>query len=496
MSTFVRDLVSTPGLAKHLSVLIEADADRPVESVHVAETRAQLAQAAPCGLVIVTDPELERSPTYYLDIALRQAAEQQTTALLARGLDPKAVGLTTIHLARRAGVGLITTDRSLDLAQLVIAIHRILQADADASLARLEGVCGLLAEAEEQLDADALVRVANGSGSQFRLDPENERATPISCDGTVESRVLSAAVNPAERRIGEWMLAEAIARSTTSARRAEASTIQSRFELVTELLASDPDDARPLVRRARQLGLAIDGWHAIIAIQPDLDLDLDPLEWETRTAHIEQLAVDTARASGGAWHRARMGEHLLLVLMERDDPGGHANATLVRVTSRVMERLRRAEPELALYCGVSALHPGTTGLWSCLVEARTAARAARLGDDATLPVFFDATGVNQTIAEWYGTETARKRVGALLAPLNALDPARKTESLQTLRSYLDHGCSTSRTATALYLHRNTVAYRIQRLTEMIEIDLDDPDERLLLELACRSQQLSEARTTR
>jgi DNA-binding PucR family transcriptional regulator len=46
-----------------------------------------------------------------------------------------------------------------------------------------------------------------------------------------------------------------------------------------------------------------------------------------------------------------------------------------------------------------------------------------------------------------------------------------------------------RTAAVLHLHRNAIAYRLQRLTELAGIDLNDPDQRLALRLACRARLL-------
>jgi DNA-binding PucR family transcriptional regulator len=61
--------------------------------------------------------------------------------------------------------------------------------------------------------------------------------------------------------------------------------------------------------------------------------------------------------------------------------------------------------------------------------------------------------------------------------------------VRTLGAYLDNYGSLTRTAEALHLHRNSVAYRIKRIFELLDADPDEPDERLILQLACRARLL-------
>jgi DNA-binding PucR family transcriptional regulator len=93
------------------------------------------------------------------------------------------------------------------------------------------------------------------------------------------------------------------------------------------------------------------------------------------------------------------------------------------------------------------------------------------------------------LIEWYSLDTAREAVRTLLAPLDQMGRKKSEVAIRTLAAYLDNQGSLSRAAKALHLHRNSVAYRIERIFELLEIDPEDPDERLLLQLACRARSL-------
>ena len=55
--------------------------------------------------------------------------------------------------------------------------------------------------------------------------------------------------------------------------------------------------------------------------------------------------------------------------------------------------------------------------------------------------------------------------------------------VDTLRAYLECNCNLIRTAEHLFLHKNTLLYRLNHIKNLIRCDLSDADERLLLMLS-------------
>ena len=66
-----------------------------------------------------------------------------------------------------------------------------------------------------------------------------------------------------------------------------------------------------------------------------------------------------------------------------------------------------------------------------------------------------------------------------------LEADSKTGSLyvDTLRSYFDNNQSVSQTASALFVHRNTINYRLNKIRSLLEDDFDDSLIRLHLQIA-------------
>lgn len=72
-----------------------------------------------------------------------------------------------------------------------------------------------------------------------------------------------------------------------------------------------------------------------------------------------------------------------------------------------------------------------------------------------------------------------------LKQLMAHDKKKNSGYTELLRTYLDHERNIADTIRAAYIHRNTFLYRIQKIQEILQMDLEDPDVRLTLQLAFR-----------
>ena len=70
-----------------------------------------------------------------------------------------------------------------------------------------------------------------------------------------------------------------------------------------------------------------------------------------------------------------------------------------------------------------------------------------------------------------------------LSRLRQYDHHNKTRLYETLYVYLDTGCSIKLTSEKLYIHRNSLVYRLNRITEVCQFDLENSHTRLLLRMS-------------
>jgi len=71
---------------------------------------------------------------------------------------------------------------------------------------------------------------------------------------------------------------------------------------------------------------------------------------------------------------------------------------------------------------------------------------------------------------------------ALVEPLVEHDRERRSDLVKTLKVYFDTGANVSEAADRLFLHRNSMLYRLSRVEKLTGLNLKDPRARLALQL--------------
>lgn len=95
------------------------------------------------------------------------------------------------------------------------------------------------------------------------------------------------------------------------------------------------------------------------------------------------------------------------------------------------------------------------------------------------------------IALTYIMEQVTRRLPAFmichenLLKLKEADEENQSEYMKTLRTYLDENLNATRTAEALFIHRSTLLYRLDKIKEILQYELDDPDENFYLSFSFR-----------
>jgi len=473
--------------------------DRKVAMVRLAERFAELDDAPADSFVVLSRLASAEITGYRLDMALRWAAIHRVAAVAAFSAEEWQPAVTALDIAGRADIALVSIPDEAELAVLVQAIFGEIGGGAERALGRAQqGLEAVLRAEQAGASPDELAEAAGralGVTVAFRPDP---LATGVSVPvlvGDAPSGYFAAPGAGGEIGIAASLVlhaaAAAAARYLDLARRASDMPARSRSELLAELLMSDSAINEDLLERARQLGIPVSGWHVAVRIEAD-DLDEAEQDEVRRFELLEsagQAALQAASAAGETWYLTRVARAIILIRVTSSNPGPQAGARAARSAERALQAIGARLPALRFRAGVGTAHEGPMGLRASATEARGALAAARAARRPAGVAAHDAVGIRRMLMEWYASDTVRASVRDQLAPLENLGPARADVAIRTLAVYLDEQGSVIRTAQRLHLHRNAVTNRLRSITDLLSVDLDDPDQRLALQLACRARLL-------
>ncbi|HUS93811.1 MAG TPA: helix-turn-helix domain-containing protein [Patescibacteria group bacterium] len=162
--------------------------------------------------------------------------------------------------------------------------------------------------------------------------------------------------------------------------------------------------------------------------------------------------------------------------------------TGLELARRLREHLRSEFPQKRLVGGISG-PAATLAEWP--IVYRQAVQAMRLAERLHLDtiVEFNSLDIYQLLAELEDFPATHRFCEKIIGPLVHYDERHRSSLVKTIDAYFDYRGNISQTSERLFVHRNTLLYRLERIQEVTGQNLENPDERLALHLALKFWQL-------
>lgn len=248
---------------------------------------------------------------------------------------------------------------------------------------------------------------------------------------------------------------------------------QQRAEALRGLLEGDISD----VVAAARLGVRPDGDFAVLGFSPG-DAGGEPGVAVARVLDMVSIAAD-GWDSGAACTTSRGRVYVLLPAQPR------LTAARLRQLADEITRTVRGSAQLPLHAGIGpVVHrladvPEGRRRTDRVIDVLAATKPEGIASEDQLR---SRITLIELAAEG-GPATAY-----LLDPVRRMvehDAAHETGHAETLLAYLNAFGDAAKAASALFVHENTLRYRIRRLQELFGVDLSDPAERLVTWLQLR-----------
>ncbi|MCR8644433.1 PucR family transcriptional regulator ligand-binding domain-containing protein [Paenibacillus sp. N1-5-1-14] len=104
-------------------------------------------------------------------------------------------------------------------------------------------------------------------------------------------------------------------------------------------------------------------------------------------------------------------------------------------------------------------------------------------------LFFEELGVFQLLFNIENKDMLESFVNSYLGPLMEHDATRGSELIRTLKVYLDYDGSKQIAAQKLFIVRQSLYYRLEKIAELLGADYINPENRIALQVALRAYQL-------
>lgn len=242
-----------------------------------------------------------------------------------------------------------------------------------------------------------------------------------------------------------------------------------RAAFVDELLASEIADEQAWIQRAASLGF---------------DLSRPHVAWVVEARGIPDWPAPLLRfISERAVHVpvSRREEGILLFWPTENPKSGRDHKS---IAADLVKRFHGSYPRARLLIGIGRPAAGPATWLQSQQQARESWRLGKEWKGAPVTYFGDLglyqllthLGTNPEASRFY-----RKTLGRLLA----FDKEKHAELVATLEGFFACHGNLSQTAARLHIHRNTLTYRLEQISNITQLDLDDPDARFSLQLALK-----------
>lgn len=266
--------------------------------------------------------------------------------------------------------------------------------------------------------------------------------------------------------------------------RAIASAVeQARGDWVQMWLSGTPSDDDLLATRAQQAGFDPVGAFVTVVFRAISESGQNlPLE------SLMSLVRDdmTRRQIAGA-----AGQYVDVIVALYPIDGAQYTARTRAQIEEVRLQLATRTPSGLVAAGISRPCAGLFGLREAYREAKDAVSIAHeLGEKENTTFYGDLKLFQLLLAlKERSLEHLKRFHQETLGILAEHDTRKQSNLIRTLEGFFDANGNLAKAAQDLDVHRNTLVYRLEKIAELTDLDLDDADNRLILHLALKIERV-------
>jgi len=258
---------------------------------------------------------------------------------------------------------------------------------------------------------------------------------------------------------------------------------QARGDWVQMWLSGTPADDDLLTTRAQQSGFDITSAFVVAVFRASTKSGA-PLPLESLISLVRDDMI--RRQINGA-----VGQYVDVIVALYPLENAAQPQRVRRLVDEVREQLASRTPSGLVGAGISRPALGLSTLREAYREAKDAVSIANELGDRELATFYGDLKLFQLLLalKERNLDQMRRFHKETLGLLVDHDERKQGDLLRTLNGFFEANGNLAKAASDLDVHRNTLVYRLERIAELTDMNLDDPDNRLILHLALKIQRV-------
>ncbi len=258
---------------------------------------------------------------------------------------------------------------------------------------------------------------------------------------------------------------------------------QARGDWVQMWLSGTPADDDLMSTRAQQAGFDPETTYVVVVLRATTETGASlPLESLIPLVRDDMVRRQVAGAVGQY-------VDVIVALYPLENAGQPAR--IRQIVDDVREQLATRTPSGLVAAGISRSASGLSALREAYREAKDAVSISNeLGDREQTTFYGDLKLFQLLLAlKERNLDQMRRFYLETLGPLVEHDDRKQGDLIRTLSGFFEANGNLAKAANDLNVHRNTLVYRLERIAELTGLNLDDPENRLILHLSLKIQRV-------
>jgi purine catabolism regulator len=259
-------------------------------------------------------------------------------------------------------------------------------------------------------------------------------------------------------------------------------------EFLEDLLSGDPDMCRIALERATFFGLDLNRDYVAVVLKiKNLE---GSFQRTVNNAHYFQFYKNSItrvidrelRGLGCKYILGNKSDQITILLsVDRGKGSDHVKQYISNITSRIYDRITAEVQESRITIATGKYFSGHENIWRSYNTALKALTLSKyLGKEV---VHFEDLGIYRLLCNENIQPELETFFRDNLQPLLKYDRTRNGELIKTLETYFNANGNLKKVSELMFTHYNTILYRIQKIQELTNTNLNDPYDRLNLQVA-------------